>query len=58
MGTARLIVTVQYSHLNGTFKSRDDVISAIVEELEGADPAELDVDGTAYEITDWSVADD
>jgi len=50
------IVKVEVERTEGRNMSRADVEEAIVAELEAADPAELSVDESAYEIVTWDVS--
>lgn len=50
----RLVVEVQVEKSGeGTFKSRDDIINELKEQL--ADPGSIDVDGANYEVTSFDV---
>lgn len=55
----RFIVEGDAERTEGKFESRDTIISAIAEELEGADPGEVEGDnGGTYAINEWNVTED
>ena len=55
----RIIIEGDAERSEGKFASRDDIIQQIVEELEGADPGEVEGEnGGTYEITEWNVTED
>ncbi len=55
----KLTVTVELTRTEGKFASRDEMIEALRDEIEGMDPGEiygLGADGeSTYEITSWEV---
>lgn len=57
--TFTLTVNVELQRTQGKFASRDDMIGALIEELEGMDPGSiygLGADGDSeYEVTSWTV---
>lgn len=55
----RIIIEGDAERTEGKFESRDTIIGAIIEELEGADPGEVEGDnGGTYAINEWNVTED
>ena len=51
------IVNVTVERTEGKFATRDEIGDAILSELEGADPNQVDGEaGGIYEITEWEVS--
>jgi hypothetical protein len=59
MTSYRFTLTVETERESGKFASRDEILDAIREAIEGANPDQLDglgADGASvYNITDWSL---
>ena len=57
--TFELKVTVTLSRIEGKFASRDEMVEALISELEGADPGSIDglgADGSSsYEVESFEV---
>lgn len=51
-------VEVEAERVSGKFVSREDLASQIEEALSDADPAQLSVDDSEYETTDWSITEE
>jgi hypothetical protein len=51
------LVEVEVTRITGKFISGDDLAEQIREALDGANPNEIDVDESNYEVTDWTVSE-
>ena len=49
-------VTVEVAHVEGKFVSRDDVAAELADAIEQADPGNISVDESEYEVVEWGVA--
>lgn len=57
MPTARFTVEVQYSHVNGPFKGKDEIVEAIRDDIDTNMSSDVNVDGTEYELEDFTVTE-
>lgn len=49
----QLTVTVEVSHTEGKFVSKDEIADALLEDVQGADPGDVYVDESVYVVDAW-----